>query len=101
MEMSSVAISAPSAPPTTAIQSLTVAFGSFTFVDLRDACSFAPAASVDAYRYGETRQQQRTRLLVRFEMDTHGNALDDLREVARGILSRKQGELRACAGRET
>src|SRR5262245_47871565 len=101
MEMSSVAMRAPRAPPITAIQSVIVAFGSLTRRDLRCAGVFrAIAARVYAHGDGKARQQQRPRLLAGVDVNAHRNALNDFREVTRGVLRREQGELRAGAGRE-
>src|ERR1700689_4452754 len=103
MEMSSVAIKAPSAPAVTAIQSLTEAFtslpweratGAFSTILGRSAMgvlplealvAFATAARVHLYADGKARNEDLARLLACVDADPYRHALHDLREIAGGI----------------
>src|SRR5580692_2807311 len=114
MEMSSVAISAPSAPAATAIQSAAAALGGcagfaadgvpaavaaelsglpdgllelatpvFPFDALRGVAR-TTRVHLDVHR--EPRQQYLARLRAGHDVDLHRHALDDLGEVAGGVL---------------
>ena len=103
IEMSRVAISAPSAPAATAIQSVTLARPSCGGIGIvADGSAMmrlvAGRARIDVDRHRQPRQQHALRAGVRGEADAHRHALDDLREVAGRVFGRQQCELRARAG---
>src|SRR4051812_12277185 len=99
MEMSSVAISAPSAPPNTAIQSPTEAFFSVTGAGLGNGrFRIAAAAGVDVHGDRQPRYQYGARFRRQLEANAHWHTLHDLREVAGRVLGREQSELRTRAG---
>src|SRR5690606_36339107 len=102
--MSSVAISAPSPPAATAIQSVTLAFGSCAeSAEPAEPAVAAESATkvlrlcsglldrrfvlrsrmlgIDVRRHRQPRQQQIACLRISVEMDAHRHALHDLREV--------------------
>src|SRR5580658_2749884 len=101
MEMSSVAISAPSDPAATAIQSAAEALGS-TMAALRldPLGGFAAAARIDLHRHREPGHQHFARLLSRIDVNADGHPLYDLGEVTGGVLRGQQRELRAGSRRE-
>src|ERR1700761_8119729 len=109
--MSSVAISAPSAPAATAIQSDAlarspcgcpadappagaVAAGLATMVLVVDAAVVVTRrACIDVDGHRHAGQQHLVRFRAGIETDANGHALDDLREVARRVVGGQQREL--------
>src|SRR6202042_441035 len=90
------AISAPSDPAATAIQSAAEALGSTMAAFRRDTLGrLASAPRIDLHSRGEPGHQHFARFLSRIDVNADRYPLHDLGEVAGGVLRRQQRELGA------
>ncbi len=88
IEMSSVAISAPRPPAATASQSTADALGSRAGAGTAACIAWESSmvARIHLGGHGQTRQQTLAQGRLGLHADAHRHALNDLREIARGVL---------------